>query len=95
MKKITFGELAKKVLEEEKKPLSATDIWEIAKIKGYDKLLHSQGKTLSRQLKNGLIDANKDMMNIAAPIRTALKYIFLYANHANVKKEAAQFHENE
>lgn len=34
-----------RILEEEKKPLSATDIWEIAKTKGYDNLLHSQGKT--------------------------------------------------
>jgi len=45
MEKLTFIELAKKILEEEKKPLSATDIWEIAKNKGYDNLLHSQGKT--------------------------------------------------
>jgi len=45
MEKLTFIELAKRILEEEKKPLSATDIWEIAKKKGYDTLLHSQGKT--------------------------------------------------
>jgi DNA-directed RNA polymerase delta subunit len=45
MEKLTFIELAKRILEEEKKPLSATDIWEIAKQKGYDALLHSQGKT--------------------------------------------------
>ena len=45
MEKLTFIELAKRILEEEKKPLSATDIWEIAKTKGYDNLLHSQGKT--------------------------------------------------
>ncbi len=45
MEKLTFIELAKRILEEEKKPLSATDIWEIAKTKGYDMLLHSQGKT--------------------------------------------------
>ena len=45
MRKLTFIELAKRILEEEKKPLSSTDIWEIAKNKGYDRLLHSQGKT--------------------------------------------------
>ncbi len=45
MEKLTFIELAKRILEEERKPLSATDIWEIAKTKGYDDLLHSQGKT--------------------------------------------------
>ena len=45
MEKLTFVELAIRIIEEEKKPLSATDIWEIAKKKGYDTLLHSQGKT--------------------------------------------------
>jgi len=45
MEKLTFIELAKRIIEEEKKPLSATDIWEIAKIKHYDELLHSKGKT--------------------------------------------------
>ncbi|MEW5815473.1 MAG: winged helix-turn-helix domain-containing protein, partial [Spirochaetota bacterium] len=45
MEKLTFIELAKRILEEEKKPLSATNIWEIAKQKGYATLLHSQGKT--------------------------------------------------
>jgi hypothetical protein len=38
-------ELAKKVIEEEKRPLSSEEIWEIAKSKGYDKIIASQGKT--------------------------------------------------
>lgn len=45
MEKLTFLELAKKVLQEEKKPLSATGIWEVAKTKGYNHLLRSHGKT--------------------------------------------------
>jgi len=45
MAKLTFMGLAKKILEEEKKPLSSTAIWDIAKNKGYDNLLDSQGKT--------------------------------------------------
>ena len=40
-----FLELAKKILEEEKKPLSSEEIWEVAKSKGYDKHVGTQGKT--------------------------------------------------
>lgn len=47
MKTMTFLELAKRVLEEEKKPLSVDEIWDTAKSKGYDKDLASQGKTPS------------------------------------------------
>jgi uncharacterized protein len=45
MKKLTFLELAKKIIEEEKCPLSAEQIWEIAKEKGYDKEVETTGKT--------------------------------------------------
>jgi rare lipoprotein A len=59
MEKLTYIELAKRILGKEKKPLSTTDIWEIAKTKGYDKLLHSQGKilwaTLGAQLAKPLL----------------------------------------
>jgi hypothetical protein len=42
---MTFLELAEKVLKEEKKPLTANEIWQIGISKGYDKLLNSEGKT--------------------------------------------------
>lgn len=42
---ITFLEMAEKVLEEEKQPLTASEIWLVAVNKGYDKLLSSKGKT--------------------------------------------------
>lgn len=42
---MTFLELAEKVLEEEKRPLTANEIWTLAVEKGYDKLLNSEGKT--------------------------------------------------
>jgi len=42
---MTFLELAKKVLSEIKKPLTANEIWEIAKEKGYNQKLNKQGKT--------------------------------------------------
>ncbi len=41
----TFLGLVKKILEEEKKPLSPEEIWEVAKSKGYDKYVGTQGKT--------------------------------------------------
>lgn len=45
MKQITFLELAKKILEEEKRPLSVEEIWELSKIKGYASLVGTTGKT--------------------------------------------------
>jgi hypothetical protein len=45
MERWTFLELAQKIIEEEKKPLSPEEIWELAKIKGYDKKVKTQGKT--------------------------------------------------
>jgi len=48
--KITFVELAKKVLTEENKPLSPSEIWAIAVRRGYDSLLHHRGKTPSKTL---------------------------------------------
>ena len=42
---MTFLELAEKVLKDEKRPLTATEIWTIAETKGYDKKLNSEGKT--------------------------------------------------
>lgn len=42
---MTFLELAEKVLHEEKKALTAIEIWNIASKKGYDKQLNSEGKT--------------------------------------------------
>lgn len=41
----TFLELARKIIEEEKKPLSSEEIWNIAQAKGYDKNMGSEGKT--------------------------------------------------
>lgn len=42
---MTFLELAQKVLEEIKKPLTANEIWEFGEKNGYDKQLNSKGKT--------------------------------------------------
>lgn len=45
MGKWTFLKLAQTIIDEEKKPLSSEEIWEIAKNKGYDKNVGTQGKT--------------------------------------------------
>jgi len=45
MKKLTFKELAQKILEEERRPLTVAEIWDIAIKKGYDQLCDTQGKT--------------------------------------------------
>ena len=45
MKKITFLELARKVLKEEERPLTVEEIWETAQKKGYDTLVATKGKT--------------------------------------------------
>ncbi|MGC9777800.1 MAG: hypothetical protein HZR80_00995 [Candidatus Heimdallarchaeota archaeon] len=50
MSKLTFIELAKKVLDEEKKALSPMEIWEIAKLKGYVEKLGSKGISPERTL---------------------------------------------
>ncbi len=42
---MTFLELAELILKEEGKPLTASDIWNIAIKKGYEQRLNSQGKT--------------------------------------------------
>jgi hypothetical protein len=42
---MTFLELAQQVLKEAGKPLSSTEIWELAIKKGYDNALNSKGKT--------------------------------------------------
>ncbi|MCC6601097.1 MAG: hypothetical protein IT223_10545 [Crocinitomicaceae bacterium] len=42
---MTFLELAEQVLKDEKRPLTANEIWTLATEKGYDKQLNSEGKT--------------------------------------------------
>jgi hypothetical protein len=45
MGKITFLQLAERVLREEGRPLSPAEMWEVARSKNYDKLLDTTGKT--------------------------------------------------
>jgi hypothetical protein len=50
MEKLTFKELAIKILKEVKRPLTPEEIWKIGQEKGYDKLCTSQGKTPWRSI---------------------------------------------
>ncbi len=43
--KITFIELAEKILKLRKKPMSSEEIWDMVEEKGYDKYIFSEGKT--------------------------------------------------
>jgi hypothetical protein len=45
MEKMTFLQLAKKLMDEEKKPLSPVEMWDLAIQKGYDKQVSTLGKT--------------------------------------------------
>jgi uncharacterized protein len=47
---MTFLELAKRILEEEKRPLTVEEIWSLAQQKGYDKNVSSKGKTPARTI---------------------------------------------
>jgi len=42
---MNFIELAEKIIREANRPLTQNEIWEIAKIKGYDKDVGTTGKT--------------------------------------------------
>jgi len=50
LNQLTFAALAEKVLNEEKRPLSPGEIWQLAVAKGYDKQLSSHGKTPKQTL---------------------------------------------
>lgn len=45
MRQLTFLELARRVIEEEKRPLSVEEIWDVAQARGYDREIGSTGKT--------------------------------------------------
>ncbi len=63
MDKWTFLELARHVLEEERKPLTPWAIWETAKRKGYNKNVSSEGKTPWRSIEAQLYVNIRDKEN--------------------------------
>lgn len=88
MEKLTFLELAYKVLEEEKTPLTAIDIWNIAEKKGYEQLVPTKGLTPERsigaQLYVNVKLNNSNFIKIGSrPAKFTLKQ---YANNFDVNK---------
>lgn len=88
MSKISFLELAEKVLREEKKPLKAFEIWEIANNKGYDKLLNSEGATPRDTLSAQIYVNSKrnDSKFIKIGTRPVLFYLKDLPNDYNIEK---------
>ena len=50
MASMTFLGLAERVLTEERRPLSPSEIWKVAIAQGYTAMLRSQGKTPAQSL---------------------------------------------
>lgn len=65
LSKLTFLQLAQKILTEEKRALSPQEIWETAVIKGYDQLVESQGKTPGQSIRARLYVEVRDNPNSA------------------------------
>jgi len=95
MPKLTFLDLANKVLTEEKRPLSPSEIWKIAVAKGYVPLLSSEGKTPASTLYGAIFtDArdNPDTIFVkvgARPARYFLKTLAERWQPAELEKAAS------
>jgi uncharacterized protein len=75
---ITFLHMAQKVLNDEKQPLTASEIWEIAVSKGYDKLVDSKGKTPWATLGALIyVDVRDNPASVFAPIGARPKRFIL------------------
>lgn len=95
MAKMTFLEMAKKVVAEETRPLSPSEIWKIAQARGYTTLLDSQGKTPAISLSSVLYVDTRDRANSAfqkigaRPIRYFLRSLAEGTKPAELEKSAA------
>jgi hypothetical protein len=95
MEKLTFLELAKKVLREENRPLAPSEIWKIAVSKGYEKSLESTGKTPARTLYAAILLNERDSPDTefvkydTSPARYFLKDLISDEQSAKLQAEAA------
>ena len=65
---MTILQMAAKVLEEEKRALHTWEIWQVAKNKGYDKLVESEGETALVSLKELiLLDVRDNPSSVFIP----------------------------
>ncbi len=80
MTKLSFIQIAKKVLEESNQALSPEEIWSIAVEKGFDKLILSQGKTPWRSIGAQLyVDVRDNVNSDFAATDTRPKRFYLQA----------------
>lgn len=95
MTKLTFLALAKKVLTEEGRPLSPSEIWKIALPKGYTSMLDSQGKTPAATLYSAIFtDARENPETAffkigARPARYFLKSLAETTKPSELEKTAS------
>jgi hypothetical protein len=93
MEKLTFLELAKMVLAQEKRPLAPSEIWKIAVSKGYDQQLGSQGKTPAQTQYSIVFLDQRDNPNMTfikyetRPVRYYLKSLAKHSNLLNWRKK--------
>jgi uncharacterized protein len=87
---MTFLEVAEKILSEVKKPLTANEIWTLAKEKGYDVQLNSQGKTpwatLAAQIYVSVKDNPKSIFSQTEDERPKKFYLKSQANQIHFQE---------
>jgi hypothetical protein len=95
MANITFLGLSERVLAEEKRPLSPSEIWKVAVAKKYDAMLRSQGKTPAQTLYSAIFtDARENPETLFVkvgdrPARYYLKKLSQEKQHAELEQVAS------
>jgi hypothetical protein len=95
MEKLTFLELAKKVIREENRPLAPSEIWKIAVSKGYEKFLETTGKTPAQTLYSAIFLNERDSPDTefvkydTSPARYFLKDLISDEQSAKLQEKAA------
>ncbi len=89
MKKMTFKDLAYKILDEVKRPLTVEEIWEYAQEKNYDKQINSQGKTPPRTIGAQLYVDIRDNPNFPF-IKIGTRPVKFFLKHLS---DTTKFHE--
>jgi hypothetical protein len=95
VKRMTFLELAQRVLSEQQRPLAPSEIWKIAVSKGYDRGVSAQGKTPAQTLYSAIFlneRDNPDTIFVKYNTRPARYYIKALAQQTkdeNLEGQAA------
>jgi len=88
MSRITFIGLAEMVLGEEQRPLSPEEIWEIARDRGHDQLVGSEGKTPWKTIAAQLyVDVRDNPNSIFAKTNTRPRRFYLRSFASKFKED--------